>query len=149
MVQERFVIGRHTVTLEDDDTIVVRIHGDVDVATAREFLARVDEVNARIGRAFLIIDQTRPGTIRPEAQRLSIDWATRQQVSGAVLFGASLLQHTVYSLMLSTARLLRPDLFPVRFAKDELEARAWVAAQRVRILTLIAPSPSAKSSSRG
>lgn len=93
-----------------------------------ELAARMD----RLGRIFLIIDQSQAGALPPESRRFLADWNLQHTLGGVAVFGGSISARVISTLLQNAYRLLRPNGVPMVFAANELEARAWVATQRIR-----------------
>lgn len=125
-------VGSHWLSIEDDIVFLIQ-DGDYTLNDALKTHAEIEGVLARLGHAFVMVDQSRGGTTSPQVRRYIADWNKRHRASGAVIFGGNPIGRAAAILVLSAIRLFQPDTMPTVFTATELEARAWISAQRARL----------------
>jgi len=126
-------IGTHTLVVEEDLVFLTQ-HGDYKLGDAQQVNAEVEAVLARLGRVFVLVDQRAAGTTPPDARRCLAEWNKKHKASGAAIFGGSAAARAAATLVLTAVRVFRPDSTPTIFTTTEAEARAWIAAQRTKLL---------------
>jgi hypothetical protein len=125
-------LGTHWLKVEGD-VVYLSQDGDYTLDDAIKTHAEIEGVLARLGRAFIMVDQTSSGTTSAEVRRFITDWNKRHRASGAVMFGGSTMGRAAATLVLSAIRLFQPNTMPTVFTKTEEEARAWINTQRARL----------------
>lgn len=126
-------IGTHRLTFEDDVLFFVQ-EGDYTLSDALQMNAEIEAVLVRLGRAFILFDQTRAGRTPPEARRCIAEWGKRYQASGAAVFGGSATVRALAVLVTAAMRLFNPSGSETVFFANEEQARAWIAAKRAKLL---------------
>lgn len=124
-------VGKHEVTYDTDDLMVIRVHGNISVDDARGLALAERKIWANNDAVYLlvIVDKT-----------VSIDSGLLGEVKSlyagrpphtSALVGASFTLQTVGSLLNRALRLIgRPS--SLRFFNDEATARAWIDEERAR-----------------
>jgi hypothetical protein len=125
------LVGPHEVRI-DDDLIWLRNHGIVGLADQQRLNALCRAMNQRWGYILMLTDVRDLTSVSPEARR-DLHQRVRNQtyLSHTVLYGASLMTRTMAMLWQRAAELFTKRSYPISFAKDEEEARALLAAQRL------------------
>jgi hypothetical protein len=126
-------IGRHRLEVVDDVVLWVA-HGPCDVDDLRQVIAVGEELAARYGRYYSLIDAREGITITPAARRYSAEWERARGGSKAytVIFGASTFLRTLVTLINRAAELILSRSPEIVFVATEAEARAHIAADRKR-----------------
>lgn len=126
-------IDAHAVELEPPDLFLIRLSGDLSLAEVSAILDLFEGFAAGRDRAYILIDLARAGSIAPEARAEAGQRQLPTAYAGLVLFGGSFHQQVAVKLATMAGWLLRGRRLgkpkPV-VARDEQEARAWVAMQR-------------------
>lgn len=125
-------LGTHFLKVEDDIVFLIQ-DGDYTLDDAIKTHAEIEGVLGRLGRAFIMVDQSKSGSTSAEVRRFIANWNKRHRASGAVMFGGSTVGRAAATLALSAIRLLQPDTMPTVFTRTEEEARAWISSQRSRL----------------
>ncbi|MBK9262950.1 MAG: STAS/SEC14 domain-containing protein [Polyangiaceae bacterium] len=124
-------VGKHEVTYDTDDLMVIRVHGNISVDDARGLALAERKIWANNVAVYLlvIVDKT-----------VSIDSGLLGEIKSlyagrpphlSALVGASFTLQTVGSVINRALRMLgRPS--SLRFFKDEADARAWFDEERAR-----------------
>lgn len=129
----RTTIGAHTVELEPPDLCTIRLSGDLSFAEVSAMLDVFEGFSAGRDRAYILIDLARVGSIAPEARAEAGQRQLPPAYAGLVLFGGSFHQQVAVKLATMAGWLLRGRRLgkPMpEVARDEREARTWVARQR-------------------
>jgi hypothetical protein len=131
--QEIFV-GRHRVVCEPDLYVVAFI-GELTDKDIRQF----HELNLRYhhqhGYLMYLADASQVGHITAENRRLAAQLSRQYESRGVTaIFGASLLARTLATLLLKAISLSQGSTSEFAFFKSEAAARAWLDAQRPRLL---------------
>lgn len=126
---ETRVIGTHHIQIEDDIVFLTQT-GDYTPDDALKTNAEIEAVLYKLGRVFIMVDQSGAGVTHPETRKITAAWNKRHKATGAAIFGGSLTSRAAATLVLSAIRLFRPDLLPTIFVENEAEARAWINIQR-------------------
>lgn len=134
-------VGPHLVEIEGD-VIIVRQRGDFELAHMKEWCRIADGVIAEYGGAFTISDFTVSGDFPPESRRYGSEWQNSAKVFGSALFGSSLAQRVLMTMIVRVGSMFRKHPgSPLVSVASEAEARAWVAELRKK---LGVPEPSKK-----
>lgn len=131
---KNIIVGTHEVRVEDDIVFLIQ-RGDYTHDDAIKMHAEMGHLLDSIGRAFALVDQSRAGKTDPGARKMIVEWNKKYKASGSAIFGGSVVSRAAATLILSAIRLFAPDTSPVVFFSSEAEARAWIAAQRAKIMT--------------
>lgn len=121
--------GQHLVT-QDGDLVKAQIVGAVSRAEAVAFHDMLAQLLAEHGRCYLLVDLTRLASISPEARRYVGEWNRTHRVTAGAAFGASFPARAAIMLLLNAVRLMNRDAPEIFLARDETEARRWLAARR-------------------
>lgn len=127
------VVGTHELHVEEDIVYLIQ-KGDYTRDDAIKMHAEMGHLLNSIGRAFALVDQSRAGKTDPEARRMIVEWNKKFKASGSAIFGGGVVSRAAATLILSAIRLFVPNTSPVVFKETEAEARAWISAQRAKIL---------------
>jgi hypothetical protein len=84
------------------------------------------------GRGFLLVDITRLTGVGPDVRRHMSAWNARHRLNACALFGGSFAMRTILTLAVKAIKFKDKDQLDVLFARDEPEARAWLAAHRAK-----------------
>lgn len=132
-------IGRHEFSI-DNDLVFIRWVGSPAAPEIREMQAQVERVAKEYGFVYMLLDMSQAEIPDAEARRVSSDWAGHHLIRGLAHYGQSWPIRMVETLILRGIQLLGKQLAPTVFAKDEREARDWLAGQRAAWHSQ-APSP--------
>lgn len=126
-------IGLHRLVI-DDDLVLWEAHGVCDLEDLRQIIAVGEEISARYGRYYSLIDARQGITVTPEARRYSADWERSHGGAKAftVIFGANPVLRAIVTLLNRAAQLVLGRAPEVVFVKSEPEARAAIAQDRAR-----------------
>jgi len=127
------VVGTHEVRVEEDIVYLIQ-KGDYTRDDAIKMHAEMGHLLNSIGRVFALVDQSKAGRTDPEARKMIVEWNKKFKASGSAIFGGSVVSRAAATLIVSALRLFAPNTSPVVFKETEAEARAWISAQRARIL---------------
>ena len=122
-------IGKHEITYEGDDFMVIRARGPISVDDARTMAFAERELWKKADEIYLmvVVDSTTSVDSGMLSEVRSI-YSGRPTHTSA-LVGASFTLQTVGGLINRALRLIgRPS--SLRFFKDEATARAWIADER-------------------
>jgi len=124
-------IGRHRLLVRADE-VLWEVHGNCDVDELRQIIALGEELAARYGRYYSLIDGKEGISITPAARRYNADWERAHGGSKAltIIFGANALARTIVSLVNRAAQLVLGRSPEVIFVKTEAEARATILHDR-------------------
>jgi hypothetical protein len=131
---EHRVIGTHRIQIEGDIVFLIQ-EGDYPVEDAHKPHAEIEAVLGKLGRAFILVDQTHGGQTTSAARKAITEWNKKHKASGAAIFGGGIATRAAATLVVSAVRLFRPDTMPTVFTQNEAEGRAWIAAQRAKLAT--------------
>ena len=104
-----------------------------------EHMPEIHEVGNRYlrrnGYKLILVDASRAGTMTPQARRVNVENLRQNPgLSATAVFGTSMVTRTIVTLLFKAMDLLSGREAAVAFFKTEAEARAWLDAQRIRIL---------------
>lgn len=122
-------LGAHRVR-QEGELVAIVLHGPLSLSEAQTFHGLVAEVLKQHGHAYVLADCQAGGALTAETRRWIAEWNRHHRVDGVALYGANLFVRTMISLVLNAISLLGSRAVPARFAKDEGEARAWLASLR-------------------
>jgi hypothetical protein len=122
-------IGMHEIRIEGDLLYLIQ-HGDYTLSDAQAVNGEVEALLARLGRAYVMVDQTHAGKTPPEARRCLVEWNRKHVVNGAVIFGGSAAARAVATLVLNAVRIFQSSAVPMQFAASEADSRAWIEKLR-------------------
>lgn len=122
------------VRFEPPDLCVTVFVGDIDATEMRWMNEQLRRAVEGRGHVFLLIDQSRSGSVSAEARRLSVEGTKNLNIVEAAVFGASFHIRVIMSLIVRVLKLLRgQNRELIHFFSTEAEARAYLAERR-RIL---------------
>ncbi len=116
----------------DSDVLELCHDGPMTLAECMVLRRVLDEVRAELGHCFMLVDMHRGTSIEPEARKYMAEWSKdpRQKLAGAAVYGVSFGMRTISTLMINAIKLMGKLQTEVMFAKDETDARRWIAEQR-------------------
>lgn len=85
---------------------------------------------AERGRCYLLIDLGGLTAIGADSRRFIGEWNREHKITAGAAFGASFAVRVMVTLLLTTIKLMNRDPPEVFIARDEAEARRWLAAQQ-------------------
>jgi hypothetical protein len=127
------VLGTHEIRIEGDTIFLIQ-QGDYSLDDALKTHAEIEGVLNKLGRVFVLVDQSHAGQTSPEARRSITEWNKRHRASGSAVFGGSRVSRAAATLVITAIRLFKPDTAPTIFTESEAEARAWIAERRQKLL---------------
>ena len=124
-------LGKHRFRVEEDLVFVIA-QGEIDADEIISLCEHVFQIYQKYGQVYEIVDATAGGSMSAEARRRNAEWLRSHPFQVlAVVFGASGLLRTVFSLMTNALRLLGRTEVQTHFVASEAEARAFVAHHRI------------------
>lgn len=126
-------IGLHRLEI-DGDLMHWEAHGALDVDDLRKIIAIGEELSARYGRYYSLIDARQGITVTPAARRYSAEWERSHRGPRAftVIFGANPVLRALVTLLNRATELVLGRAPEVVFVKSEPEARAVITQDRAR-----------------
>lgn len=119
------------VRLEPPDLCVAVFVGDIDAALMRRMNEELKRAAEGRDHIFLLVDQTRAGSVSAEARKLGVEGAKDLNIRDSAVFGASFHVRTVMTLITRVMKLIRGERAElVHFFATEAEARAYLAERR-------------------
>lgn len=119
--------GPHRVTV-DGEMVQLKFVGKATYAETVAFHELLAEVLER-GRCFVLVDLRELDGIDPRARRYIGEWNRSHRITAGAAFGASFTGRAFVTLMLNAIRLMNTNAPEIYMARDEPEARRWLAAQ--------------------
>ena len=117
----------------DGDWVELELVGSIGLADSTPIHDRLAQILAdHGGRAFLLADITRLAGLQPDVRRQMATWNREHRLSATAVFGGSFTVRTIVTLVLKAIRFRDRDAMEVYFAKEEHEARRWLAARRAK-----------------
>jgi hypothetical protein len=134
---EENAVGRHTTYFEEPDIIFMRLIGEVSKAEGLELNQRHRDFGHGRHHVFFLIDLERLQKIDPEVRRVATETLRDVPLRGIALYRAPLKAKVIAKLIITALNMFKKDAAtnPVLFASTEEEARAWIAARRLEILS--------------
>lgn len=127
-------LGDNWVRIEED-VFFVRAGGEVTVEIAQGVVQILRQVKERHGRFFIIGDLKDAGTMVAGARRIFAEFAVHNAPLAVAFYRANLMVRGINALLLAAANLLGKQSLNLRQFGTEQEARAWIMAERMRLLT--------------
>lgn len=124
-------LGRHRYRIEGD-TIAFVQQGFLHQAEVEAIHAEAEALLAARGGLFFLLDVTQGRGTAQQSIRWMARWHTRHRVSGVALFGFRPGLRVLLELMARGVSLLLREPWDHLLARDEAEARAWIAGVRAR-----------------
>lgn len=122
---------RSFVRFEPPDLCVSAFIGDTDAAEMRHMNEELRRLTEGLDHVFLLLDQTRAGSVTAEARKLGVEGTKGIPVVEAAAFGASFQVRVVITLVVRVLKLLRGEKRElIHFFATEAEARAYLAERR-------------------
>jgi len=130
-------VGEHTTYFEEPDIIFMRLIGEVSKAEGLELNQRHRSFGDGRHHVFFLIDLERLTRIDPEVRRVATETLRDVPLRGIALYRAPLKAKVIAKLIITALNMFKKDAAtnPVLFASSEDEARAWLAARRLEILS--------------
>lgn len=123
-------LGPHRFRIEGDVLFAIAV-GELDADSILYLCEKLLQVYKEHGFVYEIVDATRAGAMSAEARRKNAEWHRHNRIEGeVVVFGASLLLRTVFSLLINALSILGRSRVLLHFVATEDDARAWVAKRR-------------------
>lgn len=127
-------VGRHTVRLEDD-TLYLAVNGAMDLGETITVHREIEKILTQLRRVFIIVDNRSGSGITPESRRWIGEWNRQHKASGVAVFGnTGATGRALIAIVFAVIRIFRKDALPLVWVKGEAEARAWIAAERNKLL---------------
>lgn len=128
-------IGAHHLD-EEGDLIKLEFHGDITLPDIQQILSAISDMIARQGTFGVLANAAQMGTMTPAARRHVGSFTDAHHGYGAAILGASLPVRAVMTLVTRAVEIFRRHELPggIQFFKTEAEARAWLDAQRQRLI---------------
>ncbi|XXT14770.1 STAS/SEC14 domain-containing protein [Sorangium sp. So ce429] len=128
-------IGKHTARVgEHEDTLELTLRGDLAPDEVKELF---DFIAARLaGRSYALVtgDMSAMGRIPAESRRVIFKESMRvPPIRGVAYYRASFAVRVVNELVIRAYALATGADVAVHFARDEADARAWLATRREQI----------------
>ncbi|HET7177271.1 MAG TPA: hypothetical protein VFI63_01140 [Solirubrobacterales bacterium] len=132
-----YAVGAHTTGFEEPDVIFMRLIGEVSKEEGLEMNQRHREFGEGRHHVFFLIDLERLEKIDPEVRRVATETLRDVPLRGMALYKAPLKAKVIAKLIITALNMFKKDAStnPVIFANSEDEARAWLAARRLEILS--------------
>ena len=119
----------------EDDFLVLRISGQVDVPLMQRMIEMGEVLYARHGYIMFLGDGQHTTGIHPDARALQAERLKRfVRPSYTAIYNVNAVLRVVSTLSQRGFTLLTGKSYPVSFHRDEAEARAELAKQRVALL---------------
>lgn len=116
----------------EGDMLVMQIHGPVEVREMQTIIELTEELFLRHGYTLILGDGRHTKGLSPEARKLHADrLKTQLRPSHTAIHHGSTVGRMMTTLAQRGIEILTGKTFPVSFHKDEAEALAELARQRV------------------
>ena len=126
-------LGAHFYRIEGD-VLFFRMKGVVSLADMVEILRLTAEVKMANGAVFTLYDSRENTGLDPAARKYATDQGSEKtQVAAAASFGAPFAMRVVVNMLNRAIGLLRAGAVPTVLFNTEVEARAYLQAQRERV----------------
>lgn len=125
-------IGKHEVRFEEQDTVYVRVVGDVTPRELDEIFSLLQAYGEGRDRQYWLIEMAEAGTMSAESRRCASAWAPRLRIGGVAMFHIGFEQRIIANMLTHVYRLIGSLTYPVKMFDDEASARAWLESQRRR-----------------
>jgi hypothetical protein len=129
--------GKHSY-YQEDDTYFLLLAGSLELSDAIAIHDQLALILQEHGRLFVVVDGRRgdrQGSSKPDVRRYIADWNRRHRATGVAVFGDhGPITRTVMTMIFAAIRVFRSDALPLALVQDEAEARAWIAAERTKLL---------------
>ncbi|NUQ75608.1 MAG: STAS/SEC14 domain-containing protein [Polyangiaceae bacterium] len=122
------------VRFEPPDLCVAVFIGDIDAPLMRRMNDQLRRAAEGRDYIFMLIDQTRAGSISAEARKLGVEGVKGIHVRDSAVIGASFHVRTIMTLVTRVIRLVRGEKGElIQFFATEAEARAYLAERRLTL----------------
>jgi len=122
----------------EEDLLVARVRRDYDLEVERYFQTICSSMTSRFGYRLLLLDMTHAGPLKAEAREEMARWSRSTTRRGAVaIMGASFTIRTLAKMVIAAIRNLTTREVHLDFFHEEVEARAWLAAQRPHLQAMV------------
>lgn len=119
----------------EDDVVVVRMSGQIGVPQMQRMIEMGEESYARHGYILFLGDGRHTTGIHPDARALQTERLRRVvRPSYTAIYNISSILRVLSTMSQRGITLLTGKTYPVGFHKDEAEARAELARQRVALV---------------
>jgi len=118
--------GPHRVT-EDGEMVHLKFVGKATYAETVAFHELLARVLGERGRCFVLVDLTELTGVDAKARRYIGEWNRSHRITAGAAFGASFTGRAFVTLMLNAIRLMNTNAPEIYMARDESEARRWLA----------------------
>ena len=116
----------------EGDVLVARIVGTLAAVDSRKLLEMGEELYARHGYILILMDAKHSTGMSSEARKIQADRLKRFiRPSHSAIYHVNAVGRMMSALMQRGIELLTGKTYPVSFHKDEADARAHLASQRV------------------
>lgn len=125
--------GKHRMCVEAD-ALYWELHGDIDAEEIRQSLELGEEVIAKHGRAFLIMNGAKARSMSPAARRFQADWALTHDITNrgrSVVYGTNKFVKALAVLVIRASQLFARQFPSVDFVDTEEDAAEWLRKQRL------------------
>jgi hypothetical protein len=126
----QMLVGPHAVRIEED-LLFVQAGGDFTMEQVMQLTGLADELIARFGAYYSLVDMDRMGKVPPEVRRWVAEWSRGSRVEASAFFGGSVATRALMTLLMHAITLVKKKRKALLFAKTEQEARAWLVQQRL------------------
>jgi len=134
MSVQQQMIGSQEVSIEDD-VVTCRYHGIVSLPDIIAIHRLLETHLANNPHVYQICDMRDMTGLPSDSRAWIATWSKTHRLSAVVIFGASLLMQVSATMVERLARVLyRTDAPPVRFFRNESDARRWVSEHRTRAM---------------
>jgi 1,2-phenylacetyl-CoA epoxidase PaaB subunit len=124
----------------EDDILVARIVGALEADDSRRILEMGEELYTRHGYILILMDAKRATGMSSEARKIQADRLKRFiRPSHSAIYHVNAVGRMMSTLMQRGIELLTGKTYPVSFHRDEADARAQLASQRVLLRGAKAP----------
>lgn len=125
----------------EDDVLIVRMVGECGVVEMQMMIDMGEQLFAKHGYILFLVDAGRSTGLHPDARKLQAERLKRFiRPSHTAIFNVSTVTRVMSSLTQRGVELVTGKTYPVSFHKDEAEARASLASQRVSLRRGVVPS---------
>jgi hypothetical protein len=119
------------VRFEPPDVCFAAFVGDIDASVMRRMNEELWRIAHDKPHIFLLLDNSRTGSVPSEARKLAAEGLKNLRVMGAAVFGASFTVRVLVSLLARAHAILwKETAMDLHFFRDEAEARAWIEERR-------------------
>ena len=125
-------IDRHRAWIEEPNTLMINVEGDVTGDNMRQMRDMTDFIGAGNGPVIIMQDLSKAGAFTAAARKEILDDERTKRVKSVICIGASFRMRVFMTMITKALKLVNPVIPMTLFAKDEAEARNILAAERAR-----------------